>query len=91
MSEMGVAHAHQLFKVPDGVADENATLSDPLSTCLHMVINTPLRGDETVLVFGCGAMGLCTIAALRALQPGRAHPGGRDRPLPLRGRQGHGG
>ena len=70
MSEMGVAHAHQLFKVPDGVADENATLSDPLSTCLHMVINTPLRGDETVLVFGCGAMGLCTIAALRALQPG---------------------
>lgn len=70
MSEMGVAHVHQLVKVPDGVADENATLSDPLSTCLHMVINTPLRGDETALVFGCGAMGLCTIAALRALQPG---------------------
>jgi threonine dehydrogenase-like Zn-dependent dehydrogenase len=70
MSEMGVAHVHQLVKVPEGVSDENATLSDPLSTCLHMVINTPLRGDETVLVFGCGAMGLCTVAALRALHPG---------------------
>ncbi len=69
LSEMGVAHLHQLVRVPDGVADENAVLSDPLSTCLHMVINTPLRDGGTALVFGCGAMGLCAVAALRALRP----------------------
>ncbi len=70
LSEMGVAHQSQLVKVPDGVSDENATLSDPLATCLNMILNTPLRGDETVLVFGCGAMGMCTIAGLKALYPG---------------------
>ncbi len=69
LSDMGVAHLHQLFKVPPGVSDENVTLTDPFSACLHMVINTPLRGNETVMVFGCGAMGLCTVAALRALYP----------------------
>jgi threonine dehydrogenase-like Zn-dependent dehydrogenase len=70
ISEMGVAHASQLYKVPEGVSDENAVLTEPFATALHMVVNTPLRGDETVLVFGCGVMGLCTVAAVRALHPG---------------------
>ncbi len=69
LSEAGLAHAAQLFRVPDGVSDENACLTEPFATALHMVVNTPLRGDETVLVFGCGAMGLCTVAALKALYP----------------------
>jgi threonine dehydrogenase-like Zn-dependent dehydrogenase len=70
ISEMGVAHASGLFKVPMSVSDENAMLVEPLATCLHMVIMNRLAGEETVMVVGCGMMGLGTIAALRALHPG---------------------
>jgi len=69
ISEMGVAHVSQLYKVPQGVSDENAVLSEPFSTALHMVIANPIAEGETVMVIGHGVMGLCTIAALKALHP----------------------
>jgi L-iditol 2-dehydrogenase len=69
ISEMGMAHVSQLHKVPDEVSDEAACMSDPLSNGLHMAIQNPIQPSETLLVFGCGVMGLCTIAALRALHP----------------------
>jgi len=69
ISEMGVAHVSQLYKVPGAVSDENAVLTEPLSTALHMVVWNPIEAGETVMVIGCGVMGLCTIAALKALHP----------------------
>ncbi|WP_287155168.1 alcohol dehydrogenase catalytic domain-containing protein [Candidatus Solincola tengchongensis] len=67
ISEMGLAHVSQIYKVPAGVSDENAVLTEPFATTLHMVLANRPQPGETVLVFGCGVMGLCTIAALRAL------------------------
>jgi len=69
ISEMGVAHSAQIHKVPDTVSDENAVLTEPFSTPLTMVLNNSIQAGETALVFGHGVMGLCTIAALRALHP----------------------
>ncbi|MEW6553127.1 MAG: alcohol dehydrogenase catalytic domain-containing protein [Actinomycetota bacterium] len=69
ISEMGVAHSAQVYRVPDGVSDENAALTEPFSTPLTMVLNNHVQPGETVLVFGHGVMGLCAIAALRALHP----------------------
>ncbi len=69
ISEMGVAHVSQLYKVPDGVSDENAVLVEPFSTALHMVLANPIEAGETVMVIGHGVMGLCTVAALKALHP----------------------
>jgi L-iditol 2-dehydrogenase len=69
ISEMGVAHSSQLCKVPQGISDENVVLTEPLSVALHMVVANPIQPSETVLVFGCGVMGLCTIASLKALHP----------------------
>lgn len=69
ISEMGVAHAAQLYKVPDGVSDDNAVLVEPFATALTMVVNNQVQPGETVLVFGHGVMGLCTVAALRSLCP----------------------
>jgi L-iditol 2-dehydrogenase len=69
LSEMGMAHVSQLHKVPDGVSDEAACMTDPLSNGLHMALQNPVQPGETLLVFGCGVMGLCTIAALRAIHP----------------------
>lgn len=69
ISEMGVAHVSQLYKVPDGVSDEAAAMTDPFSNGLHMGLQNPVGGDNTLMVFGCGVMGLTAIAALKALYP----------------------
>ena len=66
---MGIAHVSQLYKIPDEVSDENAVLTEPFSTALHMVVWNPVEAGETVMVIGCGVMGLCTIAAVKALYP----------------------
>jgi threonine dehydrogenase-like Zn-dependent dehydrogenase len=62
-----VAHQSQLVRVPEGVSDENAVLLEPFSAALHPTLRH-LPGDEaTVLVLGAGTIGLCAVAALRAL------------------------
>jgi threonine dehydrogenase-like Zn-dependent dehydrogenase len=62
-----LAHRFQLFAVPDEVSDECAILTDALAVALHPVART-LPGDgETALVVGAGTIGICTVAALRAL------------------------
>ncbi len=69
ISEMGVAHVSQLYKVPDNVSDEAAVMTDPFSSGLHMARQNPIEPGETLLVLGCGVMGLGTVAALAALYP----------------------
>ncbi|GIX06426.1 MAG: alcohol dehydrogenase [Candidatus Poribacteria bacterium] len=71
-SESFVAHPVQLHRVPEELSDEAAVLIEPLACCVHGVLQRPPRPEETVLVLGCGTIGLLTIAALRALGfPGR--------------------
>ncbi len=65
MAEVGLAHESQLLHVPDGVSSEDVSMLDPFACALHMVLLNEIDDDETVLVYGCGVMGLCTVAALR--------------------------
>lgn len=69
LSEMGVAHVSLLHRVPEGVSDESAAMTDPFSGGLHMAIQNPIEPGDTLMVIGCGVMGLSTIAALRVLHP----------------------
>lgn len=66
-SESLVAHESQVYKVPPQVDDLAAVLIEPFACCLHGALQGRPADDETVLVIGCGAIGLLTIAALRAL------------------------
>ncbi len=61
------AHRSQLFHVPDEVSDENALMGEPLGVALHALLPHLPQDDDTVLVLGAGSVGLCIIAALRAL------------------------
>ena len=62
-----VAHQSQLFHVPERVSDENAVMVDAFSSALRAVRRS-LPGDgDTVVVSGVGVIGLCVVAALRAL------------------------
>ncbi len=62
-----VAHPFQVHPVPDRLTDEEAVLVEPFSCSVHAVLKSYPADDETVLVIGCGAIGLLTIASIRAL------------------------
>jgi len=66
-SEYFLAHKSQLYKVPDPVSDENGLMVEPFAVGLHAASNNFPSDDEAVLLIGAGAIGLCTLAALRAL------------------------
>lgn len=62
-----VAHQFQIHQVPDLLSDEEAVLVEPFSCAIHAVLKAMPQPDQTALIIGCGAIGLLTIAALRAL------------------------
>jgi len=69
-----VAHEIQIHRVPPGVANEIAVLTEPFSCALHSVLGVREAGSEIrkILVVGCGTMGLLAVAALKATKtPGR--------------------
>lgn len=67
--ERMVAHASQMFRVPDGVSDARAAMCEPLSVAVHAVLRQQPVGGERVLVIGGGIIGLATVWALRELHP----------------------
>ncbi len=62
-----IAHSSQLIRIPQNVSDEEAALTDPFATAIHAVLRCPPPEKGTILVLGAGVIGLCVIAALRAL------------------------
>jgi threonine dehydrogenase-like Zn-dependent dehydrogenase len=67
--ETMVAHASQVFRVPDGLADEVAVQTEPLSVAVHAVLRHPPRDDEDVLVIGGGPIAFGVLWALREIAP----------------------
>jgi threonine dehydrogenase-like Zn-dependent dehydrogenase len=74
-SESFVAHPSQLYRVPHSMDDEVAVLAEPFACALHGALRVGAAASGTVLVMGCGSIGLLTIAALRAVNE-PADPGG---------------
>lgn len=66
-SKYFLAHKSQLYRVPNQISNENALMLEPFSSSLHAVLQNFPADDDKVLILGAGTIGLCTIAALRAL------------------------
>jgi threonine dehydrogenase-like Zn-dependent dehydrogenase len=64
------AHESQCLPIPDDISDAAAVLADPFAVSLHAILHHPPPPGGTVLVHGCGTLGLLAIAILRALHPG---------------------
>jgi L-iditol 2-dehydrogenase len=60
--------ARIVYPLPECVPFEHAALVEPLAVALHAVGRRPPRPDESVLVIGCGVIGLLVIQAVRALR-----------------------
>lgn len=79
-----VAHRSQLHPVPEGYADEQALLTEPMACAVHTALAAKVTGNDRVLVSGAGLVGLLTTLALRSLTPAgeitvvAKHPHQRD-------------
>ncbi len=63
-------HESMLFPIPEGVSFDDAVLADPFAVALHAVLRAPPVKSETVVVWGCGSLGLMTVQLLSVLFPG---------------------
>ena len=61
-----VAHQCQVHRVPEEVSDRAAVLIEPFACGLHGALRADPGENDTVLLVGCGSIGLLTLAALRA-------------------------
>lgn len=60
-----------LFHKPAHLSFAEAALLEPLACVMHGLESVPLRGDETVVLLGAGAISLLHVLALRAVGAGR--------------------
>ena len=63
------AHQTEVYKVPDGLSDEQAMMVEPLSVGVRAVLRRLPKADHKVLVLGSGIIGLTVVEAARALAP----------------------
>ncbi|MHB1585018.1 MAG: zinc-dependent alcohol dehydrogenase [Acidimicrobiales bacterium] len=68
-AELMAAHDSMLIPVPDGISDEAAVLADPFAVSFHAVHRHPPAPGSKALVWGAGALGLASLAILRAFHP----------------------
>lgn len=64
-SEYMVLDASMLLPVEDHVETEHAATTEPMAVGMHAVRAGQLSGGEPTVVYGCGPVGLATIASLR--------------------------
>lgn len=62
-----VAHHSQVIKLPDEINDLNGIMIEPFSCAVHSVMRNPPGNEDTVLVIGAGTIGICVVAAIRAI------------------------
>jgi threonine dehydrogenase-like Zn-dependent dehydrogenase len=63
--------ARILYRLPDGLSFERATLLEPLSVAVHAVRRTGVSPNDTAVVVGTGMVGLLVVQALRSYGCGR--------------------
>ena len=55
-----------LYRLPDTVSFEQASMVEPVSVAVHAVERTPVSLGDTAVVMGAGMIGLLVVQALRA-------------------------
>lgn len=64
LAEFVAVPATTLREIPDGCADADAALAQPLSVGLHAVSRAGVRAGDTVVLLGAGAVGSFILAGL---------------------------
>lgn len=69
-SGLRVVRPDQLRPLPDGVSTKEAALAEPLGVAIHALHRADEVAGRTLLVNGCGPIGLLAVAAARAAGAG---------------------
>jgi len=70
-AEYATAPASVCFKLPDSVSFEEGALYEPSGVAMHAVQLSDVRPGDTVLVFGCGALGQMATQIMLAVGAGK--------------------
>ena len=63
------AHESEVWTVPEGIDDDQATLIEPAAVALHSVLRRHPRAGEKVLIIGAGIIGLLTAQLVKVIEP----------------------
>lgn len=63
-----------LIRVPDGVSAAEAAMTEPAAVGVHAMRAAGLKKGDTVVIIGCGTIGLIAAQAARALGAGKVIP-----------------
>ena len=69
-AEYMVLNLDLLLAVPNGTPARQAAMTEPMAVGLHAVNKDRLTSGETIIVLGCGPVGLAVITALAAFDTG---------------------
>jgi threonine dehydrogenase-like Zn-dependent dehydrogenase len=61
------APASKIIPLPEGITFDEAALVEPLAVGVHSVRKSRLAPGDSLIVFGAGTIGLCTVVAARAM------------------------
>jgi L-iditol 2-dehydrogenase len=61
------APASKIIPLPKGMTFDEAALAEPLAVGVHSIRKTRLAPGESLILFGAGTIGLCTLVAARAM------------------------
>lgn len=61
---------NNVFKIPDEVSFEAASIAEPLACATYSVTKLDVKLGQTVVVFGCGTIGLMDVQLVRAAGAG---------------------
>jgi threonine dehydrogenase-like Zn-dependent dehydrogenase len=64
------AHESEVWPLPEGVSNDQASLIEPNAVALHSVLRRPPDAGDRVLVVGAGIIGLLTIQMAKIVEPG---------------------
>lgn len=64
-AELVAVPQHVLYRLPDDLGFNQAAMVEPVSIAFHAVNRTPIKLNDSAVVFGAGMIGLLVIQALR--------------------------
>jgi len=71
-AEYMTVHKSQVYRIPEGVSPESATLTEPLAVGIQAVLDNRPADSDRVLVIGGGVIGSMVVKAIRGLGIGCA-------------------
>jgi threonine dehydrogenase-like Zn-dependent dehydrogenase len=63
------AHESEVWRVPEEINDDQASLIEPIAVGLHSILRKPPKAGDQVLIIGAGIIGLQTAQAVKVVEP----------------------